>query len=285
LFISDVHHDSVYCNRDLEKQHLEEALKRDALIFYFGDMFDAMQGRFDPRRSMDEIRPEYQRSDYYDFLVDDMCQFLEPYASNIVLMAKGNHETAVLKNSNLDLLNNLAYKLRKEYNSEAKVGGVGGWLRSVVSVNGQPRGSIKTKYFHGAGGGAPVTRGTIQTNRQAVYLPDANIVVNGHNHQSYYVAVTRERLSGKGVQYFDIQHHIRIPGYKMDFADGTGGWSVEKGYAPNPNGVFWVKLSLDSRSMPMAKFEPDIVGGHPMPPAGHAEHTDDFTYPEDSEYP
>jgi hypothetical protein len=56
-----------------------------------------MQGRFDPRRDMDELRPEYRRNDYYDFVVRDAADFLEPYANNIALISDGNHELAVLK--------------------------------------------------------------------------------------------------------------------------------------------------------------------------------------------
>ena len=58
LLMSDNHHDSIYCNRDLETEHLEEAKRRNARVFIFGDFFDAMQGRFDPRRSMDELRKD-----------------------------------------------------------------------------------------------------------------------------------------------------------------------------------------------------------------------------------
>lgn len=76
LFQSDNHHDSPLCNRELEAEHLQEAVKRDAMIMVMGDLFDAMQGRFDPRRSMEELRPEYRRSDYYDAIVNDTCQFL-----------------------------------------------------------------------------------------------------------------------------------------------------------------------------------------------------------------
>jgi hypothetical protein len=286
MFISDVHHDSIYCNRELEQEHLEEAAEKDALICYYGDLFDAMQGRFDPRRSMEELRPEYRRSDYYDFVVDDVAEFLAPSAERIALLGRGNHESSVLKNSNTDLLDRLAYKLSREHKSSVKVGGFGGWLRLLISTNGVARGSVNIKYFHGAGSDAPVTRGVIQTNRQAVYLPDANVVINGHNHQSYYVAIPRERLSNKGRQHFDIQHHIRIPGYKMDYADGTGGWAVETGKPPKPQGVFWMKLSLDKTNWsPKLKFVPDISGGIPMTPVRGEEIVESFVYPEDSEYP
>ncbi len=54
-------------------------------------------------------------------------------------------------------------------------------------------------YHHGYGGGGPVTKDVIQTNRRAVYLPDANIVISGHTHDRWIVPVTRNRISHIGI--------------------------------------------------------------------------------------
>jgi hypothetical protein len=123
-------------------------------------------------------------------------------------------------------------------------------------VSTGPRSSIKARYYHGFGGDAPVTRGIIHTNRQAVYLPDANLIINGHNHNALYVPIQRERISNKGVQYFDTQHHIRIPGYKQSYGDGTGGWEVTRGAPPKPIGSFWVRLYMTS---PATGVEIEVV--------------------------
>ena len=106
------------------------------------------------------------------------------------------------------------------------------------------------KYFHGSGGEAPVTRGATQTNRQAVFLPDADIVVNGHSHNDYHIPITRENITNRGKQYFTIQHHIRIPGYKQGYGDGTKGWEIERGGVPKPIGAFWMRLWFDSGHNP-----------------------------------
>jgi hypothetical protein len=135
-------------------------------------------------------------------------------------------------------------------------GGYGGWLRIVLRVDGKPHGSINIKYFHGAGGEAPVTRGVIQTNRQAVYLPDADVVVNGHSHNAYWIPITRERVGGKGDHYFDTQHHIRTPGYMMSYGDGTTGWEVTRGGVPKPLGSCFVKITLGKRGK---KNRPEIT--------------------------
>ena len=89
LFLcSDLHVDAVSCNRSAMLADLQEAVNKNAMIFLFGDVFDAMQGRFDPRRSLDELRPEYRRNDYYDFVVKDVAKILSPFAKNIVLISE-----------------------------------------------------------------------------------------------------------------------------------------------------------------------------------------------------
>lgn len=92
LLRSDAHHDNPHCNWNLEKKHLDEALERDAGIIDGGDLFCAMQGAWDPRKSKSCLRPEHQRSDYLDALVTTAADFYQPYANNIICLGQGNHE-------------------------------------------------------------------------------------------------------------------------------------------------------------------------------------------------
>jgi len=263
---SDLHIDSVYCNRDYLLDDLKEAVKRKALILLIGDVFDAMQGRFDPRRSMAELRPEYRRDDYYDFVTKDVGELLAPFAKNIAVISDGNHELSVLKNSNTNLAERLVERLNNNHGGNIRHGGYGGWVRFMWERNGVPKGSTKLKYFHGSGGEAPVTRGAIQTNRQSVYLPDPNVIVNGHSHHAYWIPVTRERLSGKGELYFDTQLHVRTPGYKQDYADGSAGYAVTKGMVPKPIGGCWLNLWCGKSDMPMVTATPHIHDPLPISP-------------------
>lgn len=240
-FTSDVHFDSVYCARKQFFQDMDQAVELGAKIFIFGDFFDAMNGRFDPRRDMGKLRPEYRRSDYYDYLVLDATDKLKKYAPHIAMITPGNHETSVLKNANTYLTDRLVSSLNQA-GGHVIHGGYGGWIRFMLKPNNHFSSTILVKYFHGSGGEAPVTRGAIQTNRQAVYLPDADIVVNGHSHNAYWVPITRERVSGKGMHYFDTQHHIRTPGYCQAYGDGSQGWDVERGGVPKPIGGSFIKL-------------------------------------------
>lgn len=233
---SDIHFDSIYCNRKLFFGDLNYAKSINAGVYIFGDFYDALNGRFDPRRDMEKIRPEYRRENYYDILVSDAADQLEPYIDILRMITPGNHELSVLKFSNTFLTDRLVAELNKRGGNVIH-GGYGGWIRFVMKGN-QKKGAfvVNTKYFHGAGGEAPVTKGVIQTNRQAVFLPDANIVYNGHSHHAYWVPMARERLSIKGKHYFDIQHHVRTPGYCQAYGDGTSGWEVTRGGVPKPLG-------------------------------------------------
>ena len=254
-FTSDTHFDSVYCDRSMFFEDMDNAILRDASICIIGDFFDAMQGRFDPRRDMSALRPEYRRSDYYDYVVKDSVNMLEKYSNNIMMISPGNHELSILKNANTFLSDRLVSSLNSRTGSKIIHGGYGGWLRIVLRVGNQPKGSINIKYFHGAGGEAPVTRGAIQTNRQAVYLPDADIVINGHSHNAYWIPITRERIGNKGDHYFDTQHHLRTPGYMQSYGDGTTGWEVTRGGVPKPLGSCFVKIGVSNRTK---KYRPTI---------------------------
>jgi hypothetical protein len=243
LLSSDRHHDSIFCDRDLETEHLEEAREKGALIIDCGDMFDAMQGRFDPRSDMEAVRPEYRVNNYFDQLVSVAAADYAPYAGYFLLIGKGNHETSVLKRQSTDLISNLVHRLNTEYGGHTYSGGYGGWVRmQFQGPDGKARAAVNLKYHHGAGGGGPVTRGVIQSNRQAVYLPDADVIVNGHTHDSWIVPIARERLTHRSQVRQDIAYHVRTAGYKSEYRDGSGGFHVERWGPPKPLGCVWMHM-------------------------------------------
>ena len=246
MIMSDVHIDNKKCNRNLLKKHLELAKQRNALICVFGDLFCAMQGKYDPRKSMDDIRPEDVHTNYLDKIVEHAAEFFEPYAKQFLVIGYGNHETSILDRHNFSLLDRFVTLMNKD-GGDVRVGGYGGWIRFMALPRGKKGGeSIRLRYFHGSGAGsAPVTRGVIDTSRQAVYLDGCEIVCNGHNHEAYHVPITTESLSSYGQHKRGLMHFIRTPGYKDDWNKGVGGWAVERGHPPKPMGCAWVKLSCD----------------------------------------
>jgi hypothetical protein len=245
LLMSDNHHDSIYCDRKLEKRHLSQAKERDAMICVFGDLFCAMQGAYDPRKSMDDIRPEDVGEDYLDRIVRHAVEDYAPFAKQFLLIGKGNHESNILKRHHTCLVSSLVHRLNSDHGGKIHVGGYGGWIRFLFNIHKTKRTSRNLKYHHGSGGGGPVTKGVIQTNRQAVYLPDAHVVVNGHTHDAWYVPIARERLNAAGFVGRDLLHFVRTPGYKDEYGDGSGGWWNETWKPPKPLGAVWLRFFYD----------------------------------------
>jgi len=249
LVSSDRHHDNIYCRRDLELSHLKQAQEREALIIDCGDLFCAMQGKYDPRSNMDDIRPEDVGINYLDRIVSHAAEDYGPFAENWLMIGKGNHETNILKRHHTDLVSNLVHRLNSEYGGRVMIGGYGGWVRFMFKIHKTVGKSVRIKYHHGAGGGGPVTRGTIQTNRQAVYMPDADVCVNGHTHDSWILPIARERLTDMGKISRDLIWFVRTPGYKDEYADGSRGFHIEKWGAPKPIGACWLRMYYENKTI------------------------------------
>ena len=82
LLTADRHHDSPKTDQKLEKMHLDQALERNAPIIDVGDLFDAMQGREDRRRSKRESRPEHAKDENYFDIAVSRIKGAEPNPNN-----------------------------------------------------------------------------------------------------------------------------------------------------------------------------------------------------------
>ena len=127
LFISDVHYDSVKCDRSLLHRHLEEARRIGAGVFIFGDLFDLMQGRFDPRGNYSELRPEYKSCTYVDEVIQDVGEKLAEYKDVIRFIARGNHETNIEKRMMVSPIDRVA-QIINAAGGRVETGGYAGWL-------------------------------------------------------------------------------------------------------------------------------------------------------------
>ena len=104
LLSGDRHHDNPHADHALELKHLEMARSRNAGIIDVGDMHCAMEGKFDPRRNKAGIREEHAMApDYLDSLVRYASDFYAPFSKNFIVIGRGNHESAILKNCETDI--------------------------------------------------------------------------------------------------------------------------------------------------------------------------------------
>ena len=241
LLISDIHWDNPRCKRDLLKRHLDEAVEKGADILFNGDTFCLMQGAYDPRKSKSDIRPEHNKANYLDAVVNDAIEWFSPYAKNIKVVGYGNHETAILKRQETDVIDRFVFGLNSKNGTSVQVGGYGGW---VVYTFGRynNKGSYRIKYFHGSGGSAAVTKGTIQFNRMATMVEGADLIWMGHVHEDHELSYTVERLNDRGNVKLKEILMIRTPTYKEEYNDGIGGWHVERGAPPKALGGRWLEL-------------------------------------------
>jgi UDP-2,3-diacylglucosamine pyrophosphatase LpxH len=243
LFLGDLHLDNPKSDRRALKRVLDEAVAREAAVLLLGDVFDAMQGANDRRGSKRDLLARYTgRDDYLSALVEDVAEFLAPYAANIWVLLQGNHESAVAKHYGVHLEQLLGYELRKAgsscvvpgYQSYAQLG-------FTFSEGHQNHALVPFWMAHGHGGGGAVTKGVIQAHRRAVTYPDARFVVSGHIHSSYFVAHEQHRLSQSGIPYDVEQEHYVVGAWKNEHVPGSGWW-VERGHGPRLPSGWWASF-------------------------------------------
>lgn len=247
LLRGDAHHDNPHSDHDLQRQHLEEAVRRGACIIDVGDLFCAMGGVGDPRAVKGGVaRDEHANAtDYLDSLVRHNADFLLPYAHHFAVINQGNHETSVLKRKETCLTTRLVERINTKTDAGIVAGGYGGWLHVTMAMHGQKVG-LWIKLFHGSGGGGLMSFDTLRVRRQASYLPGADVVVCGHVHERWCLEITQEEPTACGGCY-KVEHksqwHVRTGTYKDEYGAGTGGWHIERGAPPKPLGGYWMRLS------------------------------------------
>ena len=239
LFISDVHFDATKCDRDLLDKHLRQAKDKGAAVFVFGDWFDLMQGKWDPRGNYSELRPEYKNINYLDAVIDDSVEYLTKYKDIIKFLGRGNHETNIEKRMHTSPLDRVTAVLN-ERGADVHVGGYAGWLLAGERRPTEDRTRTRTKihYHHGYGGNAPRSKGVLRVDLDQMQFPDANILLRGHTHQKWYVPITVDRVSGSGNTYQETTHHVQMGSYKL-LGDRFAGWAVEKGFNTPRLGGWW----------------------------------------------
>jgi UDP-2,3-diacylglucosamine pyrophosphatase LpxH len=235
---SDRHFDSTHCNRDLLKRHYDEAVEAGATIIDTGDFFDIMQGRNDKRRAGNGKRPEVEGKEcYYDSVIDEAVDFLAPYAKNIAYMGLGNHETAIIKFTEINPIRQLAARLNDRTGSKILTGGYEGWLKLHFTWRKTVRRAVNLYYIHGTGGESARSKGMLTVDLRTAEVPDADIVVSGHNHQSWATTKARERLSQSGQKYMDQVLHVNVPSMA-----GRSAWETEKGHQRKVAGSYWLLI-------------------------------------------
>lgn len=252
---SDVHLDNPKCKRKKLKADLDLALEKDATISITGDLLDLMQGKFDRRASKSALRKQFvEGGTYFDNVIEDACEFLEPYVNNILLISDGNHETSVKDKIEVDILQYLIRELNKRNGTQIQHGGYRGYFVIEYFTSGTTKMPIKFGYTHGNFGGN-VTKGSLSVLRNASIMPDCDIMLSGHTHDSWHIPHKRYSLSNQKEKIeLTTQHHVRTGTYKEEFEGGQG-WAVEKVSFPKPIGGCMCKFKFKRGEKPTMRFE------------------------------
>jgi hypothetical protein len=222
LLLSDIHLDNPKCDRKLLSKHLDECRAQNGHVLMFGDVLCLMQGKKDRRASKGDIRPEHLGGNYFDLVFSEAAEFFKPWQDIILMAGDGNHETAVSNNQEIDPLENVV-RLMRNNGSNIEHMGYQGWLRFSFTQDGNRTRRCMLFFHHGAWGGI-ITKGTMGGGRYASIAPDADILVNGHNHE----------------------RSVQCGTYKQEFG-GTGGWAVERIVMPKSLGGIWLTLRPRTR--------------------------------------
>lgn len=242
LAISDVHFDSTKCDREMLFRHLDEAVEMDAYIFINGDFFDVMQGKYDPRRTYSDLRPEYKSINYLDDVVNDAYEKLLPYQNHILIFGQGNHETNITNRLSTSLLDRLVGLLNHDSDHKIQVGQYEGWIIMQFLTTATQMRTIKINYHHGLGGNAPRSKGILQADIDRMNNPDADIILQGHTHQKWHLPCTVERLNRDYVLNDSTVHRIQTGSYKKKSEEGFG-WATEKGFSKPRLGGWWIEFA------------------------------------------
>lgn len=249
---NDFHLDHPKCNRELLSAHLQQTVDDDGYILLNGDILCVMQGVSDKRHNKASVRPEDMGDSYFDNVVNNAADFLEPYAKRILFMGMGNHESAIIKRLETNLLQRLCDTLYYRTGHRIICGEYHGFIyivatNSGAAVNGrsQKRATYKIYHNHGAGGDAPITNGTIEDSRLQMNVEGVDAIWTGHNHNKYnaqkavcYLDTNPQSMAAK----IKIVEMIRSGSYKQEY---TGhGFHIEKRGPAKPLGGVWLNLKL-----------------------------------------
>jgi Icc-related predicted phosphoesterase len=223
------------------KRHLDYCLKESIPVMVVGDLFCLMQGKGDRRGNKSDIRPEHNNAKYLDSIVETAVEWFSPYASILTVIGYGNHETAIIKYQETDLLQRFVDLMNYKNKSNIFTGGYGGWLVIKKNIRTNTSMSKTLKYFHGSGGGGIVTKGAINLTRALETYENMDVFVMGHIHENSSRNDVRDALQyNTGKHTYELiqkQIHLAITGtYKEEYVDGFGGWHVERGAPIKPLG-------------------------------------------------
>jgi hypothetical protein len=168
-----------------------------------------------------------------------VAEFLAPYKDIILAIGHGNHETAIDRHNQVQLLHDLAQELGGD--TPVPVMGYEWWVAIELVVHGNTRAAAKMYLHHGFGGANRVGKGVPHFGYLAA-THDADVYVMGHTHNATLHPMVRCRIEGSKAGLKVLSRSgwaIRPSTYKR-----RGTWEKEKGFDPTPLGGTLVTFAM-----------------------------------------
>lgn len=250
--LSDLHVDSIHSNHERLQEHLNWIAEHNAYVILCGDTLDAMQGKFDPRQHLNDLRPEIlqimqqNQSEYYSAVVSYAAEQLSRLRSRVWLMLMGNHETAIAQKHGFDVLTPLASSLT------TTLAGYRAFIDVVIPTGDGLQQSLLIYATHGERTvtDAPVTLGVISTNRRNASI-HADVYISGHTHNTW--SVFTPRLGPYGISN---AIHIQCPSYKETIK--SSGFEAERGQVKPRAILYCLKVFVSGTDINVSLEIPSI---------------------------
>jgi len=213
--LSDIHYDSPLCDRAMLKRDLDNALADNADIWINGDVFDFLLFR-DFKRSTPSNQGSFE-DDQIGCIIDDVAEFLTPYAKRIMGIGVGNHETSVIKYHGIDPIKMLIHKLMDKTGAKIAHLGYTGFIRySLARGDSRAAGNVYDIWYHHGTGGAGKSKGILQHNDVASHVT-ADLYWMGHNHSTITDNdFPRLYVNHQGRETTVNRKFVRTAGYQRD---------------------------------------------------------------------
>lgn len=229
----DPHIDAPDHARELLIHDLEQTRSDDDIAILMGDTWSLVLPQ-------DQKRYSGRHAERLDAIIDhkiaQAVELFTPYANQISVIMLGNHETAVIKYHATDPTARLIAELnRVKKNGKILHGGYACWVQLKWRRTTHAA-SVSMWLHHGAGGGAPVTKGMIDGNRIKV-ARSADIIAIAHKHQHIHDQDSFEIMDQAGNVQQRRRDYFVVGGYSGadlddgDYANGYNlNWGAEKFY-------------------------------------------------------
>lgn len=227
--LGDPHIDAPSHNRALLLRDLDKAVENGDSVWIIGDVWSFILPR-DLKRYT-EGRHGQKRDAIINHALNDAFELFKPYADVIDIMLLGNHEAEVIRRHHIDPLLILIDRLNqvktsgryRDADGNARIAHAGytAWvqLRFAKTTGKRPWSISNTVWLHhGKGGGAPVTKGMIDSNRIRV-ARFADVYAIGHKHTSIHDSARFEHLDSYGNRKVVWQDFVIVGGYSGEDSD------------------------------------------------------------------